>query len=231
MNDEEKKDDYLICKGIKIGYDPDIISENLVKHINAGIYEREESSLIAGTIQDNERILEIGCGLGYVSALAMKTGRVEKFLGFEANPRLIPIIEKTWAFNQVQAEVRNNVITNTSSFQKVNFYVRQDFWASSLSPEPYGYKEIVSVETMNFQELLEEFQPTMIICDIEGGERQLFEGADLKGVRKVFIEVHQNVLGRWGIMKLFERFLHQDFHYDVWHSVRQVVLFSHVSRL
>jgi len=225
------KNDYLTCKGIKIGYDPDIISENLVKHINAGVYEREESSLIAGTIQDNERILEIGCGLGYISALAMKTGRVEKLLGFEANPRLIPIIEQTWSLNEVEAVIRNNVIANTSSFQKVNFYVRQDFWASSLSPELYGYKEIVSVETLNFQELLEEYRPTMIICDIEGGERQLFEGAELRGVRKVFIEVHQNVLGRWGTMKLFERFLHQDFHYDVWHSIRQVVLFSHVSRM
>lgn len=221
---------YITCNGIKICYDPNVISDAIAKHMTKGTYEREEGILVGGIVQEGERILEIGCGLGYLSCLAMKTGKVEELLGFEANPKLIPIINETWEINQVQARCRNGVITNTSSGRKIDFYVRNDFWASSLSPSPYQYKEIAQVETINFQELLFEFKPTMIICDIEGGERELFEGVQLIGVKKVFMEVHQNLLGRWGMKKLFERFSHQDFHYDVWHSVGQVVLFSHVGR-
>jgi len=225
-----KNEDFLTCNGIKISYDPDVISEKMAMHIKGGTYEKEESKLISGIVQEGERILEIGAGVGYVSALAMKTGKVEEMLSFEANPKLIPIIEKTWELNGVQAKCRNCVITNMSSGQKIDFYIRQDFWASSLSANPYGYSEVVQVETTNFQEILEEFKPTMIVCDIEGGEGQLFEGAQLDGVKKVFMEVHQDVLGRLGIKKLFDRFSHQGFHYDVWHSIGQVVLFSHVAR-
>jgi FkbM family methyltransferase len=222
---------HLNCKGISIAYDPEAISDQLVQHINAGTYEREEAMLIGNIVQPGERILEVGGGLGYLSTLAMNTGKVEALISYEANPKLIPIIRQTWKLNGHDGVCSNSVITNTSSGQKTDFYLRRDFWASSLSPEPYGYEEVVQVETTNFQELLDSFKPTMIICDIEGGEGQLFEGVYLQGVKKVFMEVHQNVLGRWGVKKLFERFSHQDFHYDVWHSIGQVVLFSHVNRL
>lgn len=220
----------LNCNGVKIAYDPSAISDQLVQHISAGTYEREESMLIGNIVQRGERILEIGGGLGYLSTLAMGTGKVEALISYEANPKLIPLIQKTWSLNGHAGECRNSVITNTSSGRKIDFYLRRDFWASSLSPEPYGYEEVVQVETTNFQELLDTFKPTLIICDIEGGEGVLFEGVRLQGVKKVFMEVHQNVLGRWGMKKLFDRFSHQDFHYDVWHSIGQVVLFSHVSR-
>jgi FkbM family methyltransferase len=229
-NMELNNQEFLVCNGIKIGYDPKVISENMAKHIKAGTYEKEESSLISNIIQDGERILEIGAGLGYVSALAMKTGKVKELISFEANPQLIPLIEKTWQLNEVHGRCFNNVITNTSSKHNIDFFLREDFWASSLSAEPYGYTEIVKVETTNFQEILNEFKPTMIICDIEGGEGQLFEGAQLKGINKVFMEVHQDVLGRWGMKVLFDRFSHQGFHYDAWHSMRNVVLFSHHGR-
>jgi FkbM family methyltransferase len=160
----------------------------------------------------------------------MNTGRVETLVSYEANPKLIPLIQQTWALNGHKAECRNSVITNTSSGKLAEFYVRQDFWASSLSPKPFGYNQVIQVETVNFQELLDAFKPTLIMCDIEGGEGQLFEGVRLNGVMKIFMEVHQNVLGRWGMKKLFERLMHQDFHYDVWHSNGQVVMFSNVWR-
>lgn len=222
-------DKYKICNGVKVAIDPMIISGQLLDYINSGRYEREEAILIGDIVQPGERILEIGGGLGYLSALAMNTGRVGELVSYEANPKLVPIIRETWKLNGNRGECRNAVITNTSSGNKVDFYLRRDFWASSLSPEPYGYDEVVHVETVNFQELLDDFKPTMIICDIEGGEGQLFDGTRLDGVKRVFMEVHQNVLGAWGMKKLFERLLHQDFHYNALHSIGHVVMFNHVS--
>lgn len=218
------------CKGIKIACGSGEVSENLIKIIERGSYENEESRLIPAIIQEGERILEIGSGLGYVSALAMKTGKVQSLIGFEANPLLIPLIQKTWEINDCVGICSNLIVTNTSSGGVVDFYIRKDFWASSLSTEPYGYENIIEIKTVNFQELIDQFKPTMIICDIEGGEDFIFEGVRLEGVNKVFMEIHQNVLGRHGVKRVFDRLSHQNFHYDTWHSSGNVVLFSHLNR-
>jgi hypothetical protein len=70
----------------------------------------------------------------------------------------------------------------------------------------------------------------MLIVDIEGGEAALFEDVPLTGITKIYIEVHQQLLGRVGMKRLFDAFSKRDFHYDQWHSSHGVVLFSHVLR-
>ncbi len=50
----------------------------------------------------------------------------------------------------------------------------------------------------SFNAEVESFRPTMVICDIEGGELDLFMHANLSGVKKVYMEIHQRVLGRGG---------------------------------
>jgi hypothetical protein len=68
----------------------------------------------------------------------------------------------------------------------------------------------------------------MLVVDIEGGELDLFERVNLRGVNKIMIEVHQQVIGRRGMLRLFNALAAQGFHYDQWHSSRNVVTFTHV---
>lgn len=113
---------------------------------------------------------------------------------------------------------------------KVPFYVREDFWASSLSPRPPGYTRVDQVPLHSFQALLDTFRPSFIACDIEGGESTLFRGLNLTGVTKILVELHQKVIGRRGMKRVFDTLSQKGFHYDQWHSSGSVVLFSHVTR-
>jgi hypothetical protein len=52
-----------------------------------------------------------------------------------------------------------------------------------------------------FNIVLSELRPTLIFCDIEDSELELFEQADLEGVNKLFLEIYQKGLGRSGTKK------------------------------
>ena len=76
----------------------------------------------------------------------------------------------------------------------------------------------------------ERYRPTMLIVDIEGGEEFLFRDVALTGIKKIYMELHQNVISRVGMKNVFDFMSSRDFHYDQHHSRGSVVLFSHVLR-
>jgi FkbM family methyltransferase len=222
--------DAITIHGVKVAVDKTRVSPTIMKALRAGQYEGPEAHQLPAIVEPGERIVELGGGLGFISSKAAATGRAESIAVYEANPALIPLIERTHALNGVKAEVVNAVVTPTPGPATLPFYLRRDFWASSLSPEPYGYDEVVEVPTVSVAEMLRRWRPTMLIVDIEGGEEALFHDAPLTGVRKIYLELHQEVLGRAGMKRVFDALSARDFHYDQWHSSHGVVLFSHVLR-
>jgi DNA phosphorothioation-dependent restriction protein DptG len=124
----------------------------------------------------------------------------------------------------------NAVLLNEPGKKSVEFYVRNDFWASSLAPKPFGHKSVLTVPVKSFNAEIEAFAPNLIVCDIEGGELDLFLNSNLTGVTRVYLEIHQKNLGRMGVKRLFDAFSARNFHYDQHHSKGAVVLFSSVNR-
>jgi FkbM family methyltransferase len=217
--------------GIEIPVYEGIFSPNIVRALENETYEGKESRELPKIIQEGERILEIGAGIGFISALAARDPRISAIRVYEANPLLIRVIKEIHALNGIEnVEIRNGVLLNQTRGNTSKFYVRRDFWSSSLDEKPFGYKEVIDVPNFSFSAEIEDFNPTMIICDIEGGERDLFMNANLSGVKKIYVEVHQRVIGRKGMKRLFDAMSARDFHYDQWHSHGSVVLFSHVDR-
>ncbi len=216
--------------GVKLPRRMPILSPKIRRAIEDGSYEQGEAAQIGAIIQEGERVLEIGVGIGFLSTLILKNPLVSAYLGVEANPALLPWIRKVFALNGVEGELLNCILDHHEGEGETDFYLREDFWASSLEKEPWGYESVARVPTRNFNDLLREFRPTLVVCDIEGGEGALFDSADLAGVKKIYLEIHQQVLGREGVRRLFMGMAEKGFHYDQWHSAWQVVLFSHVER-
>ena len=128
-------------------------------------------------------------------------------------------------------EIINGTLTNDVARSKyTRFWVRANFWVSSLSPILNDYIKVECIRAYSFNEAIERVKPTIIICNIEGGETALFKNANLDGVEKVLLELHQWAVGRKNIKKLFDYFSARDFHYNQWHSSGSVVLFSHIYR-
>jgi FkbM family methyltransferase len=216
--------------GVKLEIDGSLLSPRTLAALRAGNYEDQESGEVPGFVQEGDRILELGGGIGFISSIAARQRKAESIVVFEANPQLVPVIKHTHQLNGVKATVVNAVVVPKQTTPTLPFYLRDDFWASSLAPKPWGYSRTIDVPTRSLADVLAEHKPTLLIVDIEGGEIDLFDDVELPGVKKVYLELHQNVLGRAGMKKIFDFFSSRDFHYDVWHSSHSVVLFSHVLR-
>ena len=98
----------------------------------------------------------------------------------------------------------NAVVDPVADGGTVPFYLRRDFWSSSLSPTPWAYLEEVAVPRVSFDSVRERYRPTMLIVDIEGAETQLLSGIALTGIKKIYVELHQNLIGRVGMKNVFD---------------------------
>ena len=145
-----------------------VVLESLCK----GLYESQEIDSLRTLVKASDRVLELGTGLGYVTCHAARLAHQGKVLSFEANRDLLSLAEENLRLNRVQnAEVRNAVLGAEEG--TVDFFVSEHFWASSLTPEKRWEK--VSVNALSWKDVLNEFDPTVIIMDIEGGEYELLQ--------------------------------------------------------
>ena len=55
--------------GIKIAIDPLLVSSTIVETISSGGYELVEARLVLQTVRADDRVLELGAGLGFLTAL------------------------------------------------------------------------------------------------------------------------------------------------------------------
>lgn len=217
--------------GITFPLDTKIMSPKIVAALASGRYEHKEAGELERLIQPGDRILELGGGLGLISALSARNPNTQAVKVFEANPDLVAYMRKLYELNGISKAIAENaVLLNEPGKKAVEFYLRHDFWASSLSPKPPGYQSVLTVPVRSFNAEIDSFAPNFIICDIEGGEHDLFLNANLTGVTRVYLELHQNNIGRMGMKRLFDAFSARSFHYDQHHSKAGVVLFSHINR-
>lgn len=221
----------LECRGVKFPDDPQFISPRVRESITMGRYESKEATQVEKLLKEGDRILEIGSGLGFISTIAARDPKTEDVLCYEADPRLISYIQSVHELNGIKkATVKNAALTTDLSLKELTFYVRKDFWGSSFSKNAGPYESTAIVQTQSFNDVLQQFRPTFIVCDIEGAELDLFFNASLSGVTRVLMEIHSKVLGRVGVKRLFDAMSARDFHYDEHHSHGSVILFSHVKR-
>jgi FkbM family methyltransferase len=215
--------------GIRLRVDPAFMSPRMMEAIRTNQYEAPEARRIGKIIHPGDVILEIGAGIGFMTALMLKNREVKRVVSFEANPRLIPEIQRTLSDNALgdqRFELHNAVLGNEGT-GVVDFHIHRDFWASSLRRSP-GTICSYPVPVDSFDNTIKTVRPDLIVCDIEGGEQALFRTSDLAGVRDVYMELHQRVLGPTGMRDVFQTFHDRGFHYNQHHSLGAVVLFSRI---
>jgi FkbM family methyltransferase len=215
----------LEVAGVVIPADPRVITPAIRRAMREGRFETEESSQIPEIVRPGDRVLEIGAGIGFISTLLARERRVSRVIAVEANPALLGYMSRLHACNRVRKVRRVNAVLTNEPVASVTFYVRRDFWMGSLMPDPNPYVHTVEVPTLNLDALLRNEGIDLIVCDVEGSEATLFERADLSGVDRIFLELHDHLTGLSGVSRLFATLAGQGFVYDPRHSVGSVVLF------
>ena len=180
------------CHGVRVPASP-YLNETRIARIAAARYEGDE---IAGALHvtgPEDRVMELGAGLGLVGAVCAANAKPARVLSFEANPDMLPHINALYAENGLadRIEVRNQlVIAAPDRPETQTFHVQNSFLGSSLIAKKNRRTREVSVPTVAFDAVRAELSPTVLICDIEGGELDLLRHADLSGLSAVVMEFH-----------------------------------------
>lgn len=214
--------------GVLIPFSPAIITPAIEAAIEAGEFESEEAQELPNILEPGDRVLEIGAGIGFISTLLDRHSSVDRVVAVEANPKLMGYMARLHALNGVTKVHRQNAVLTNDHVGSMRFYLREDFWMGSLSEGPNPYQETIEVPTEGLDDLIRREQISLIVCDIEGAESFLFEDADLSGVTRVYLELHDHVTGLKGVKKLFQALEDKGFCYDPRHSSKSIVLFRRV---
>lgn len=217
--------DAFVISGVVVPEDSRVLTPAIREAMRTGGFEVEEAKQIPLIVRPGDRVLEIGAGIGFISTLLSRE-RVSQVVAVEANPNLLGYMEELHVRNGVRNVRRVHAVLTNGPETAATFYLREDFWMGSLSAQPNPWIDSVTVPTLSLDGLLRSEMINLIVCDVEGAEADLFDGADLSGVDRIFVETHDHVTGLSGVRRLFNTMNTQGFVYDPRHSVGSVVLFQ-----
>lgn len=157
-----------------------------------GEYEKGEINIIKKALQPGEVVLEIGTGLGFVSAYCSKVTGAENVYTFEANPLNVQAAKEVFQKNDVHPHLQNALLGRGEGTMAFNIDSRSRL-ASSLALE--GQSK-VDIKQSDLNEAVRLINPDFLVMDIEGAEFDVFSGIDFHNIRKIQFELHPDILGK-----------------------------------
>jgi FkbM family methyltransferase len=171
------------------------MSPKVERALSRGGYEREELRLIGEVLLPDDIVLEVGAGLGLVSTYCAKRVGSSQVFAYEADPELEPCIRETYELNGVQPTLEMCAVSGQAG--RVTLFRDKHFVSSSVVRRRVGAKPIeVPGKALNY--IVEKVHPTVLIIDAEGAEQEMFDGAQLEGVDRIILELHDRVIGPLG---------------------------------
>jgi FkbM family methyltransferase len=186
--------------GIELPLKHPLITPQIQRDIYFGDYERKELDLIERRLQPGDTVMEVGAGIGFLSAYCARALGDDRVFAYEANPALLALIAEVHARNGVRPRVTQALLGEGDGER--DFFVEPDYWASSLVRRS-AESRCVRIPQIDFNAELRRVAPSFLIVDVEGGEYELLRRADLSGVAKLCLEVHPDVLGNARVSELF----------------------------
>jgi FkbM family methyltransferase len=173
---------------------------SVLRFLNAGKYELGEINIIKKTLESKDRVLELGTGLGFISAYCSRAIGNDMVTTYEANPYLENNIRKLYKRNNTAPHLKFAMLGNKKGEQ--SFYISKNgFFTSSALPLEHSMLITVPVEDMN--ECVKKIDPTYLVMDIEGGEFDIFSSIKFNNIRKIQFELHPKVLGEEKALSIF----------------------------
>ncbi|WP_170168862.1 FkbM family methyltransferase [Rhodovulum iodosum] len=215
-------DEVIECQGVTMPFIPHIVTPKIEKAMRNNRYEGGEAKTLRALVRPGDRVLELGAGMGLCASIAALSEGVEAVVAVEANPALMPVIRETLRLNGAErADLRFGAVDHASG-PSCRFYLRHNFWASTMEPDSRPYHEVVEVPRLGLNDLLDEVRPTVLQCDIEGAELSLLSDpdVDLSGIRLLILELHPKVYGEEGVARLTGTLAARGFYRqtDTWNS-------------
>ncbi len=215
----------LDVHGVALPLSSDEVSPVIWQALTDGSYEAKEARSVLKAIKPGDRVLELGSGIGIITSIIAGIDDV-KVWAFEANPSTAALAERV-----LQANCRGNVVFSQGLLtadapSTYPFYVRKDLWMSSMDENQGPYEQRIEISSENIDAFIASHGITALVMDIEGAERDLLGRADLAGVERIFVELHDHLYGLAGVRDIMHALTAKGYAYDPRGSRGPCVLFS-----
>lgn len=188
----------ISISGIVLNTDPELVPKGIRKQLLQKEYESPELILVREGITAQDRVLEVGAGIGFVGIACAKICGPENILSYEPNPKMRPVIEANYSLNGMRPNLRSKVVAVTDG--ELEFYFSESVLSSSLVDRKQGSPTLVEADAISG--VVEEFRPTAIVMDAEGAEIDLLSNCDLGRVSTIAVELHPHIVGSQAISEL-----------------------------
>lgn len=191
---KHRKPLWIPFRGTKVLIDDPLIPLRTLDMLIRQVYEGDEGRAIerlgkAGRLTRADKALELGAGAGVMALQLAKWVGPQNYLGFEANPAALDLARRNFALNGWVANIRRKLVLPTPSAPR-SFSIAANFTASGLEPSAEAIGTL-QVEAELWADVLAELDPTVLLMDIEGGEKELILGIESFGrIHTIILENH-----------------------------------------
>lgn len=224
-------DEIFEANGIKIDFSNPFIHEEMKEALRRGGYESAETRLVKRLIKPGHRVLEIGACTGYITMLAAKQVGAENVCTFEANPAAVDAALHHFALNNLPISITNRVLMSRAKFAQAPKTMELFLYKSPVSSSLFSFKanaRSVSVPVGCLEDEIAKHRANFLIIDIEGGEADLLEDADLSQINNIVMETHYRKAGEWRINEMIKTLFYKGFYIDLRSSHSEVLhLYRH----
>lgn len=192
---ERVADDVVTHDGLAFHLDAESVSVFTKGAIARRRHEREERSLVERHLPRETDVVELGGGVGYLTAFVADRVAGEVVV-VEANPDLIPVLERNRFANDLEYSVVNAAYTPTND--PIPFPVSSNYKFSSVY-KPSERTTVVPGTSLANLVRTYDVDGCALIVDVEGAEVDLVreEGRVLNEVCDwLLIEFHPKITGR-----------------------------------
>ena len=221
--------------GLSVPIDRRLMSAPIIESLTTGRYEIGEARVLPRLIRPGERVVEIGAGIGVLTALIARTGKAERVAAIEASPLLQDYISQLFRLNGVEVELRQALVTPERSEPTATFYLHQDLWASSPARIKRRHQiGTLQVPVLSLAEVAETWRPSLLVVDIEPFAAWTFAeaaphtlaGADFRPFERVLLELKPKKFPPEALARVMAHFAAQGFVQDAELSHAPLVLFT-----
>ena len=195
--------------------------------LRSGMYENAERRAIAAHVRGHDRVLDLGAGIGCTGIVAGRVVGGDRLVVVEANGDLLSDISDNLMANGIfGATIIHGAVVAAGAGATAGFYKSKGFWAGSLVAGHAPRATRIEVGSVYLAALLQEFTPSVIICDTEGVEAEIFNIDLPEHLRLIILELHPNIYDQAGIKAIFDRLSTLGFSYLTTGSRGKVVCFG-----
>ena len=208
------------------------LTANIEQALMSGRYENAERTAIGLHVMPQDRVLDLGGGIGCTGVVAGKIVGGENLMIVEANADLGCEILGNLTANGVKgAQLIHAAVVAHKTAGYIRFYKSRGFWAGSLHKNNAENCCEMIVSAMPLLKLVTGFKPTVIICDTEGVEAEMFQKVFLPAcVRLIIVELHPKLYDQNTIKNLFDHLSDMGFSYLPRGSRGAIVCFGRKKR-